>query len=154
MRDLSSVIDDLKKIADFTPQYTNGALPAAEQEFNELVTRYPQLNDFVAYLEFLRLTGGVHISNKIFSLGLYGFSGMVVPSFEEVSLIDLEHYFLFGEVLYYQSDTQSYFAFDLPSGKDHVYKAGDDDAAYRLCSSSFVDFLDRFARGDFPVVND
>src|SRR5262245_39040833 len=152
MLDLSQAIGDLKKTADFTPQYMKEAFTEVLEEFHELLNRFTKINNLSTFLEFLRLTGRAHISNKIFSLGIYGFSGMVVPAFAEVSLIDLEHYFVVGEVLYVRSKAQFYFAFDLRLKKDQVYIAGDDDADYRLCSSSFVELLERFARGDYPGI--
>jgi hypothetical protein len=80
MLNLSSVIIRLKQVADFAPQYECGVL-VEDEEFRNLLESYPQLAKFPTYLEFLRITGGAHISNKTFSLGIYGFSGMVVPSF-------------------------------------------------------------------------
>lgn len=150
MTTLSLVIDKLKRGADITPQYKSGSLPEIEQQLQELLDGHPQLRHYSDYLEFLRLTGGAHIKNKIFSLGIYGFSGMVVPSFQEVNLLDQGHFFLFGEVLYFELKAQFYFAFDLRTTADQVFEAGDDDAGYRLCSPSWIGFLQRFSDGDYP----
>jgi hypothetical protein len=149
MLNLSSVIIRLKQVADFAPQYECDVL-VEDEEFRNLLESYPQLAKFPTYLEFLRITGGAHISNKTFSLGIYGFSGMVVPSFEEVVLVEQEHFFQFGEVLYYESNAQCYFVFDLRSEKDSVYEIGENDTGYKLSNSSWIEFLQRFADGDYP----
>ena len=146
---LQAANEALKKIAVFTPEYDQAE--AFKEPYQELLDLYPALNHYTAYLDFLKATGGAHIHNKKFSLGVYGFGGYVVTSFDEGLFLDQERYFHFGEVLYHaQPDPIYVFAFDFRLQVDTVYLSPIEESDYRLCCNSFVELLSRFATGEYP----
>ncbi|MGH7847472.1 MAG: hypothetical protein ACREQW_20190 [Candidatus Binatia bacterium] len=147
---LSSAIEKLSAVAKIVPEYENPNV--FSEEYEDLLKSYPRLKDYSDYLEFLRRTGGSHIYNEDFSLGIYGFGGYVVASFDEGVFLDAARYFQFGEVLYTQRPEPIYFfAFDLQSEQDRVYSSPNARSEYTFCSSSFVELLLEFANGKYPA---
>src|SRR5262245_44362263 len=99
---LSSVIEALKRVAVVTPEYEgNDVFAEIKEQYESLIETYPRLKDYTTYLDFLKMTGGAHIHSQDFSLGIYGFGGYVVTSFDEGLFLDQGRYFHFGEVLYH-----------------------------------------------------
>lgn len=149
----SSVIDKLKTVADYTPEFEGeNIFPEIQQSYTELLEKYPKLNDYPDYLEFLRQTGGAYIDHKDFSLGIYGFGGYVVTSFDEGSFLDQERYFLFGEVLFKAEPEINYFlAFDFQSPGELILMKPDELSQYRPCCHGFLQLLEDFANGRYPV---
>lgn len=148
---LSSVIDKLSLVAKIVSEHDN--LNVFSEEYEDLLKLYPRLKNYSEYLEFLRRTGGAHIHNQIFSLGIYGFGGYVVASFDEGVFLDQGRYFQFGEVLYLQQPEPIYFlAFDLETERDLVYSSANGHSEYNSCSSSFVELLLEFANGKYPAL--
>ena len=148
---LSSVIETLSSVAKIVPEYDK--LNIFSEEYEDLLKSYPRLKDYSDYLEFLRRTGGAHIHNQDFSLGIYGFGGYVVASFDEGVFLDQGRYFQFGEVLYTKRPEPIYFfAFDFESQRDVVYSSPNGQSEYTFCSSSFVELLLEFADGTYPAL--
>jgi hypothetical protein len=146
---LSSVIEKLSTVAKIVPEYEDPNV--FSEEYEDLLKSYPRLKDYSDYLEFLRRTGGAHIYNQDFSLGIYGFGGYVVASFDEGVFLDQARYFQFGELLYTKrSEPIYFFAFDLESDQDVVYSSPNGRSEYTFCSSSFSELLLKFANGKYP----
>jgi len=134
--------------AEFPPESSRDEIETA---LNELLSEYPQLARFTAYVEFLRLTGGAHIHNQDYSLGIYGFGGYLVTSFDEGLFLDKDRFFLFGETLYHSHPEPVHvFAFDLKADTDLVFTSPVERSDYALCAASFLDLLNRFASGAYP----
>jgi hypothetical protein len=149
---LQSAIKALKRRATFTPEYQpDGASSEIERGCQSLLGTYPDLKNYSDYLEFLKMTGGSHIHNRDFSLGIYGFGGYVVTSFDEGLFLDEERYFRFGEVLYQaQPDPVYAFAFDFQKADDVVHISPIDESCYAPCCSSFAELVEDFAAGNYP----
>lgn len=152
---LSSALKKFSLAAEVVPEYEGPDLfSEIKEQYEGLLQSYPQLKNYSAYLEFLRLTGGAHIHNENFSLGLYGFGGYVVASFDEGLFLDQDRYFIFGEVLYTMKPEPVYFfAFDLQSNDDKVYASPDEKSEYNFCSPSFTDLLLEFTNGKYPALD-
>lgn len=149
---LQSTIDVLKSTATLTPEFSPEIAEAANQKaLSSLVIEYAELRKFLSYLEFLKLTGGAHIHNQEFSLGIYGFGGYVVTSFDEGLFVDGNRYFRFAEVLYKRNPEPVYvFAFDLQAESDLVLTSPIEQSDYVLCAPTFLALLNSFARGVYP----
>jgi len=146
---LNLVLEKLKTIAAFTPEFEADEVSAAINEsYHNLVEAHPALRNYSTYLEFLQLTGGAHIHNTDFSLGIYGFGGYIVTSFDEGLFLDSERYFQFAEVLYpLHSNKEFVFAFDFKLKHDLIYISPLEHSNYILCSISFLELLTNFADG-------
>lgn len=149
---LSILIEKIKAVAKFSPEFeTDEELSSIRKSYQDLLELYPALTEYPAYLEFLRLTGGAHIHNADFSLGIYGFGGEIVTSFEEGLFLDSERYFLFGEVLYLSNPDEEFaLAFDFDSKQDLVYISPIGESDYTLCADSFLELLEKFSTGAYP----
>jgi hypothetical protein len=100
------------------------------------------------------LTGGAHIHNQEFSLGIYGFGGYVVTSFDEGLFLDNDRYFGFGEVLYYRKPEPVWvLAFDFERDSDQVFTSPIEESDYVQCANTFLALLNDFARGTYPGVH-
>ena len=152
MTDLPDVLVQLGRSATFSPEVADGAQNDETIEFAAaLLRRYPGLSRHPDYLQFMRSYGGAHIHRHGYSLGLLGVFGDDVAAFDEGERLDEEHYLIFGEVLYSGSMDGAYvFAFDLLGDDSTVYIAPIPYGDYAPCAQSFVEFLQRFARGDLP----
>jgi hypothetical protein len=153
--DLADIIEKLKAVAELVPEYEGDPQDiylTIKESFDSFLVRYPHLSHCPDYLEFLRSTAGAFIDHPEFSLGIYGFNGYVVTSFEERRLfLDRHRYFHFGDVLYPKRGGEIYvFAFDFHSEKDEVYVAANERWEYELCSPSFKELLLGFAEGKYP----
>jgi hypothetical protein len=149
---LQSAIDKIEKVATVTPEFEpNTAVSDIERGRLSLLSTYPVLSNYTDYLELLRITGGVHIHNSDFSLGIYGFGGYVVTSFDEGLFLDQDRYFRMGEVLYHTQTEPSYaLAFDLYRTQDAVYISLIEQSNYEICCNSFVELIEGFAAGKYP----
>jgi len=148
---LASVIENLSSVAKIVPEYDNPDV--FSEDYENLLESYPRLKDYPDYLAFLRGTGGAHIHNQNFSLGIYGFGGYVVASFDEGVFLDQARYFQFGEVLYTKQPEPIYFfAFDIESERDLVYSSSNGQSEYTFSSSSFVELLLEFANRQYPAL--
>jgi hypothetical protein len=149
---LQDVVAALKRVATFAPEYNERTVLAEIKEpYESLIKSYSQLKNYPVYLDFLKMTGGAHIHNHEFSLGIYGFRGQIVTSFDEGLFLDQDRYFHFGEVLYsIPADLVFVFAFDLRSAVDNVYISPIEESNYSLCCGSFSELLNRFANGAYP----
>lgn len=149
---LEAAISALKETATFTPEFLPDNVQAETQEgLNVLLSEYPSLVRFPAYLTFLRLTGGAHIHNQDFSLGIYGFGGYVVTSFDEGLFLDKDRYLRVAEILYHQKPEPIYsLAFDLEAESDMVFSSPIENSDYSPCAESFLALLNSLARGLYP----
>jgi hypothetical protein len=152
--DIHTIISNLKKVATFTPEFFGkNILEALQPEYDLLIQNYPGILQYPNYLDFLKLTGGVHIHNQDFSLGIYGFGGYIVASFEEGWFLDQDHFFQFGEVIYPGHSDQVYvFAFDFHSKEDMVYVSPIETSEYKVCAKSFKHLLMNFAAKKYPAI--
>jgi len=151
----SAALNCLRQVAEFTPEYEGSDVPAAVREpVERLLAEYPRLARHADYVEFLRSTGGAHFDNDIWSFGIYGFGGYVVPSFEERLFVDKERFFLFGEILYYANDAEVFLFFDLPGNDETVWFCRSPGAGYRVCAASFRDLLRKICEGLYPGVDE
>ncbi|MDI1478914.1 hypothetical protein [Polyangium sp. y55x31] len=150
---LEAALSALQKREDFFLEDPSGV---PDEDFSayrdELLAETPALAKQTAYLAFLRRTGGVNLENDELSLGLYGFSGELVPSVtDEGPFVDQERYFQFGEVLYSGPPEERYvFALDLQSDSQAVWVSPFESSAYVPCCGSIVDLLEAFAAGRRP----
>ena len=151
-----TIIDKLKQIAVFTPEYERkNNTSKGDDRIIHLLTVYPYISPYKHYLNFLECFGGAHIKSSDFSLGIYGFEGVVVSALEEGDALDLDRYFIFGEVLYYKPINDSFiFAFDIKTEKDAIFICSKNDFKYHLCRPSFNDFLLSFTDKDYPMIDD
>lgn len=148
---VSTTLDEVRRTAAVTPEFDPADLGLVEEPLGELLAEHPALSGFPDYVEFLRSTGGAHIHNADFSLGLYGVGGEVVTAFDEGVFLEGNRYFIFGEALYTsQPEPVVFFAFDLQSGGDEVYFRLDETSEYTRCSASFLEFLAGFGAGRYP----
>ena len=116
-----------------------------------LVEEYPGIASHAAYLDLLRATGGVYTENDDIDLGLYGFGGESVTSFDEGNFLDRDRYFRFGELMPLKGDAEPLLlAFDTQSGSDRVFYTTEEPGEYTPYASSFRDLLAKLARGDYP----
>lgn len=144
------VIAKLKRIADFTPEYEDEDVASIVKEpYEELLLRYPRLICYKNYLDFLKLTGGAHISNQQFSLGIYGFGGYLVPSFDEGEFLDENRYFQFGEIKFFNFP-ELVLAFDLDSKEETVFISEFEEPNYKTLDCDFIDLLNSFSDGRLP----
>jgi hypothetical protein len=152
--DIYSAIEALRSFATFSPEYEGeNIFVEIKDSYERLLDSYPRLKSYSTYLNFLKFTGGAHIHNQDFSLGIYGFGGYVVASFEEGLFLDQDRYFQFGEVLYHaEPDLVYVFAFDLDSKKDMVYISPIDQTDYIFSCISFIQLLNNFASGQYPLL--
>jgi hypothetical protein len=148
---IRSTLAALASVATVTLEFRVGADAQTRTPLDALVRSCPALARYPTYLEFLRSTGGAHIHNREFSLGIYGFGGEIVTSFAEGQFLDDNRYFQFGEVLYHrQPDPVFVFAFDLKALSDQVVTSAIERSDYRPCAHSFVALLQAFIRGEMP----
>jgi hypothetical protein len=156
---MEEVVERLSSVTDFTPEYegeSEDIFLTIKESYDSLLRRYPRLESYGGYLEFLRRTGGAFIDHQDFSLGIYGFEGYVVTSFNESRLfLDRNRYFHFGDVLYADHPDLIYvFAFDFESEKDIVLVAENEKWEYAPCSPSFKELLLGFASGRYPAMKE
>ena len=143
---LQSVLEELRKVAVISQEYPANAFSEFKESYEGLLESYPALTHYPDYLEFLKTTGGAHIHNQEFSLGIYGFGGYEVTSFDEGLFLDQERFFHFGEVLYHaQPDPVYVFAFDLRSEVDKIYTSPIERSDYTLAGNSFLELLANFS---------
>ena len=149
---LQTTIAALKSVATVTPEFPPEVVETETREdFSALVREHPTLTKFAGYLEFLKLTGGAHIHNQEFSLGIYGFGGYVVTSFDEGLFLDSGRYFRFGEVLYHRKPEPVWvFAFDFESVSGLVFTSPIEESDYVLCATTLPGLLNNYARGVYP----
>ena len=134
----------------FVPEFEGDNVSAlVNTHFAELLQRYPPLSRYHNYLDFLNNTGGAHIHDERFSLGIYGFGGYLVPSFDEGEFLDNDRYFQFADVMYYQ-DPELVFAFDFESNGEDIYIANFKDLNYFPVGCDFYTLLKRFADDQLP----
>lgn len=144
------VIANLKQIADVTPEYEDEDVASVvEEPFEDLLQRYPKLKHLKNYLDFLTLTGGAHISNQQFSLGIYGFGGYLVPSFDEGEFLDGDRYFQFGDVKFFDNP-ELVLAFDLESKQETVFISEFEKPNYKSLECDFIGLLNKFSDGHLP----
>lgn len=150
-----SILAALKSVATVTPEFPPEAVETETTEaLAALMREYPALTKFSDYLEFLKLTGGAHIHDQEFSLGIYGFGGYVVTSFDEGLFLDNGRYFCFGEVLYYRKPEPMYvFAFDFEADSDLILTSPIEESDYVVCATTFLGLLNSFARAKYPEVH-
>jgi hypothetical protein len=147
---LAIALQRLAEVATVTPEYTGDGVAAAVQPLiARLIEAYPRVASCSEYLDFLRIGGGAHISNRTFSLGVYGFEGYVVASLEERALIDQDRYFLFGESLMLDIEEEVFLFLDLAELGAPVCWQTADDPTYRVCCTSFTELLIRYAHGTY-----
>ena len=116
-----------------------------------LVEEYPGIAGYGDYLDLLRATGGVYTENDDIDLGLYGFGGESVTSFDEGNFLDQDRYFLFGELMHLKDSADPLLlAFDTQSGSDEVLYTTEEPGEYTPFASSFAELLEKLARGDYP----
>lgn len=154
--DVSSLLQSMGRSAEVHPEHAAGALPDGfVSSFDELLRSFPQLHEHPTYLEFLRLTGGAHIENEAFSLGIFGFGGHIVTSLdEEGPFVDMDRYFQFGDVLYPgPPESRFVLAFDLESHRDTVLISPFERSEYSPCCESFAELLESFVSGRYPGVS-
>jgi hypothetical protein len=145
------ILDDLKQVATVALEFADHkALMAVGDKYEKLLADFPQLGTHPAYLDLLGATGGAHVHNSLFSLGLYGFGGYLVPSFDEGPFVDEDRYFIFGEVLYFGTGVEAVFAFDMQASSDLVYISPLSVPHYRCCCESFLQLLEAFVVGPYP----
>ncbi|SRR5690349_1789162 len=146
MSDLIALLDAIGKT---TFEFPDGG--DLEAEARDLVDEYPGIAPYEDYLGLLRATGGSYTYNKDIDLGLYGFGGEGVTSFEEGNFLDEGRYFLFGELMPQHGDGDSLLlAFDTQSGSDAVLYTTEALGEYTPFASSFRDLLTKLSRGDYP----
>jgi hypothetical protein len=144
--DLIALLDAIGKT---TFEFPDGA--DLEEEARDLVDEYPGIAPYADYLGLLRATGGTYTYNKAIDLGLYGFGGESVTSFEEGNFLDQDRYFLFGELMAQQGDGDPLLlAFDTTSGSDAVLYTTEEMDEYTPFAGSFRDLLTKLSRGDYP----
>jgi hypothetical protein len=144
--DLIALLDAIGKT---TFEFADGG--DLEEEARDLVDEYPGIASYDDYLALLRATGGTYTVNDDIDLGLYGFGGEGVTSFEEGNFLDEERYFLFGELMAQHGDGNSLLlAFDTRAGSDAVLYTTEELGEYTPFASSFRDLLTKLARGDYP----
>jgi hypothetical protein len=151
---LERALRQIEEVATLTPEYRgNNVVASTGQLIAALLDAYPALAACDDYIRFLRAHGGAHISNRKFSLGIYGFEGYVVASLEERSLVEEGRYFLFGELLIAGAEDELFLFFDLSRSVEasapSVFWRTLDDPAYRACCASFLLLLSRCAEGTF-----
>jgi hypothetical protein len=152
MTKLSLALERLKSVATVTPEFQGSDVYAGiKEQYDDFLRTYPSVAGLHDYLEFLRLTGGAHAHNQVFSLVLYGFGGYVVPSFDEGLFLDRERYFLFGEALYPRQPEPNavFFAFDTALD-GAVCWVREEHGAFTHCADSFSDLLLDFAEARYP----
>jgi hypothetical protein len=147
---LTIALQRLAEVATITREYTGDGVAAAVQPLiAQIIEAYPPVASCSEYLNFLHTGGGAHISNRVFSLGVYGFEGYVVASLEERALIDQDRYFLFGESLMLDTEEEDFLFLDLAEPGAPVCWQTADDPTYRTCCTSFTELLIRFAYGTY-----
>jgi len=147
--DLIALLDAIGKT---TFEFTGDDVEARTREAAEaLVEEYPGIERYEDWLGLLRATGGTYTRNQDIDLGLYGFGGEGVTSFEEGNFLDQDRYFLFGELMSQHGDGDPLLlAFDIRSAADQVLYTTEDPGEYTPFASSFRDLLTKLARGDYP----
>jgi len=151
---LQLVLESLRRIAMVTPEYEGDNVGAVtDAQVTELLQQYPSLVAHKDYLEFLRMTGGAHIRNARFSLGVYGFGGYVVPSLNEELVVEDDRYFNFGDVLYEDNQLEILFFWDIKDSAAEGCFARALDTPYFRCADSFTTLLQLFANGHAPGVD-
>ena len=147
---LRSMIESIKQIANFTTEFTDKISAHLRLvEIEQLTKRYPSLLNYSSYLDFMKLTGGAHIHNEKFSLGMIGFNGFLVPSFEE-GVLDRERYFRFAEFqLNTEGKPEFVFAFDFESGYDKVFSSKIHESKYVEFAANFEAFLSAISTGTY-----
>ena len=147
--DLIALLDGIGKT---TFEFTGDDVAGETREAAEaLVEEYPGIAGYGDWLDLLRATGGTYTLNDDIDLGLYGFGGESVTSFEEGDFLDQDRYFLFGELMSRHGDGDSLLlAFDTRSGSDQVLYTTEDPGRYTPFASSFRDLLTKLSRGDYP----
>jgi hypothetical protein len=154
MSEVTESMHRLRAIAEFVPELEGDDVPSAvHDDLQNLIQSYPHLSRYDDYLTFLSLTAGAFVTNSAFSLGLYGFVGNAVPSFDEPRLfLDRGRFFHFGDVMYPPIDNKIYvLAFDLSLHDDSVLVTEDEVWEYTAVSPSFAQLLSDFARGRYPM---
>lgn len=138
---LEEAVNNIRRVANFEPDQEPGE-SEANAGLDKLLTTYPTLASFDNYVEFLRCYGGAYVACPAFSLGIYGFSGYNVPSFDEGNFVSRDHYFNFADIQY-SGDPHAieFFHFDLRLTLDKVYRRIDKSEDFDLSQDSFVAFL-------------
>lgn len=147
--ELIALLDAVGKTTfEFTGEDVAGR---TEEPAEALVDEYPGIASYTDYLDLLRATGGVYTENDDIDLGLYGFGGESVTSFEEGNFLDQDRYFLFGELMHLRGDAEPLLlAFDTQSGSDQVLYTTEDPGEYTAFATSLRDLLAKLALGDYP----
>jgi hypothetical protein len=147
--DLIALLDSIGKT---TFEFTGDDVAARTKEPAEaLVDEYPGIAPYSNYLDLLRATGGTYTENDAIDLGLYGFGGEGVTSFEEGNFLDQDRYFLFGELMHLTGeDDPLLLAFDTASGRDEVLYTTEEPDEYTPFAGSFRELLEKLAGGDYP----
>lgn len=149
----NNLIRRLSEVAEFVTEYDpEEAADITEGPLAELVGKYPGIEKFSQYISFLKMTGGAFASTSEFSLGIYGFEGHVVKSFDEGLFLDQDRFFLFADVMYPDMKNIIYFAFDITTREDSVFMSADEDPTYAICATSFEAWLSRFILGNYPKI--
>ena len=153
---LADPLERLARVATITREYKGDDVTTATRPLvDQLIATYPALSQCGDYLDFLRTGGGAHVSNQIFSLGIYGFEGYVVASLEERALLDQDQFFLFGEFLMLNAaDEEKFLFFDIRKSRTPVFWRTADQPSYRPCSACFIELLISFADGTFCDIRD
>ena len=147
---LAHALARLTRVAMITREYKgDGVMEATGPLVDQLVLTYPALSRCGDYLHFLRTGGGAHVSNQIFSLGIYGFESYVVASLDERALLDQGRFFLFGESLMLETEEERFLFFDLRANGAPVCWRTMDELIYKPCRASFIKLLISFADGTF-----
>lgn len=149
---MSELIALLDEIGKTTFEFTGDDVAARTQAPAEaLVEEYPGIARYGDWLDLLRATGGTYTENDEIDLGLYGFGGQGVTSFDEGNFLDQDRYFLFGELMHLTGDDDSLLlAFDTEAGSDAVLYTTEEPDEYTPFAGSFRELLEKLARGDYP----